>query len=578
MGNGTMDDRALRRLVERCDRRGYPALKELRGAYRLGDFELSVDRVQGDPFAAPSKLSAFVPHDVAGFSADLFDTPRKRTAFEDYLVRAFGRELARESFKVHGSGKSGLLATSRPGPEILERTACVCGRDGFTVRFEAGLPANGRSVAGDGLALMLLELVPACVRRALFAAARPAGEARAVADLAEDQEELRVQVAKRGLVCFVADGSVLPRESGVSSRPMRKALPFESPESLRVEVDLPHRGRVAGMGIPRGVTLVVGGGYHGKSTLLKAIEAGVYDHVAGDGRELVATDPTAVKLRAEDGRAVHGTDVSLFIGEVPSGADVHRFRTADASGSTSQAASAVEALAAGARTLLMDEDTCATNFMVRDELMAAVVDRDHEPIVPFVERVRDLYDKVGVSSVIVAGSSGAFFGVADTVLQMDGYRAYDVTARVRSVCAERGVPAPEPAPGFVLPRGDRRLSVPVTRRSASHGGGGRGGAREGRVKSRARGLDEVQAGEARADLRLVEQLVDPEQLEALSLMVRLAVQRGLLETASLDEAARAAMDAVARGGLEALQEGRPACGLAMPRAQEVFACFDRLRV
>ena len=597
----------LRYQVESIDRRGYPALKELRGAYDFGGFELSIDHVQGDPFAAPSKLSVFVPHWTAGFPRDLSDTPWKRVALEDHLVRRFGAALARYSFKARGSGKSGLLGTSRPGQEVLERTACMIDADGVTLRFEAGFPANGRSVAAGELERMLLDYVPRCVKEALLFANLPEREVRAAVELAEDQHAIREELGRRGLVCFVADGSILPRESGVSSRPMHGARPFASPASLRVELDLPHRGHVTGMGLPRGVTVIAGGGYHGKSTLLKAIETGVYNHIAGDGREYVATDATAVKLRAEDGRSVRNVDISPFIGELPNRVDTASFSTDDASGSTSQAAAAVEAVEAGCRVFLLDEDTSAANFMVRDALMQAVVSRDHEPITPFVERVRDLYERAGVSSVIVAGSSGAFFSVADTVLQMDRYEALDITERAHRVSAEfaaaaageggkeRATGAEETAEAEAAPR-VARYGNPGRRLAGGRGGdsrgerggdrGGRGdhgdrrgrGGRDDRLKVRASRLDSLQVGGLSADVRLVEQLVDFEQVDALAQIVRVCVERGLLTGGTVREAVDELADLLARGGLEAFcDHGAPECGLAMPRTQEICACLNRLR-
>ena len=299
---------------------------------------------------------------------------------------------------------------------------------------------------------------------------------------------------------FVADGSVLPRESGVSAPPMRGAEPFVSPESLSVELDLPHRGRVRGLGLRRGVTLIVGGGYHGKSTLLKALQEGVYNHVAGDGRELVITDATAMKLRAEDGRVVQGVDISPFISNLPNGRDTRVFSTEDASGSTSQAASTIEALEAGVRALLIDEDTSATNFMVRDALMEAVVAADHEPITPFVERVRALWEEQGVSSVIVVGSSGAFFPVADCVVQMDRYRAFDITERVREVCREHGVEAlPARSATAAGAFGDGRVarSIALPAKAFRRDERGRG------AKVHAHGLDSFSVGSSEVDVRLV---------------------------------------------------------------------------
>lgn len=605
-------NRELERALASVDRRGYPAYKSLRGAYDFGDFVLSIDHVQGDPFASPSKMSARIPARVAGFEPQMHDAPHRRVALEDWLVRRFAAECARVSFKAGGSGKSGLIATSKPGPEVLARSACEVGSDGSVVlRFEAGLPAHGRTVDGRAAARMLLELVPQCVRQALPRDGRAMTEAHETVDLADDQHAVRQELDRLGLAAFVADGSILPRESGVSQRPLRDACPFVSPASMRVELELPHRGRVSGMGIRRGVTLIVGGGYHGKSTLLKALQEGVYNHIAGDGRELVITDATACKLRAEDGRAVHQVNISTFIDNLPDGRDTHAFSTADASGSTSQAASTVEALEAGARTLLIDEDTSATNFMVRDALMEAVVAAEHEPITPFVERVRSLWERCGVSSVIVVGSSGAFFSAADAVVQMDRYEAHDITDRVREVCRERGVPTLDANTGegsggktesrveacesldaraaareaFAEGRRMRLTAGSHTehrRRSGGKGGAAGKDARAERnaLKVRAHGLDEFSVGAISVDVRQVEQLVDTEQVATLAQMMRVALELELLDgTRTLPDIVDAVYARLEKDGWRALSSrGEAACGLALPRKEELFACLNRWRM
>lgn len=138
---------------------------------------------------------------------------------------------------------------------------------------------------------------------------------------------------------------------------------------MEISIDLPFGNSIRGMGIPEGVTLIIGGGYHGKSTLLQALEQGVYNHVKGDGREYVITRADALKLRAEDGRAVSHLDLSLFIHDLPNGKDTHCFSTEDASGSTSQAAGVLEGMEAETSCFLIDEDTSATNFLVRDAFM-----------------------------------------------------------------------------------------------------------------------------------------------------------------------------------------------------------------
>jgi predicted ABC-class ATPase len=587
----------LRNSIRGLDRRGYPAYKSLRGRYDFGDFELSIDHVQGDPFASPSKVSVFVPARQAGFPRAWTDDPYRRRALEDYLVRRLSAELSQRSFRVGGSGKSGLLATSRPGPEVLERTACEVSEAGVVARFEAGFPAAGRSILAEGLDTILLDLVPHAIRASLMARALPQDRLREAIDLADDQRFVRAELERLGLVSFVADGSILPRESGVSLRPMRGARPFSSPESLRVTLDLPHRGPTSGMGIPRGVTLIVGGGYHGKTTLLEAIQEGVYDHVAGDGRELVITDDTACKLRAEDGRCVHDVDVSPFIGNVPDGTDTRHFSTLDASGSTSQAASLVEDIEAGTRALLVDEDTCASNFMMRDALMQRVVDADHEPIRPFVGRVRELWERLGVSTVLVAGSSGTFFFVADTVIQMDAYQAFDITERAREACRDfRGwngherISSSDRGGGLgedSRSEGELDAIRQPRKRLLDMGGSGKSSrssrpqrGRRGsadRIKTRARGLEGFESGVVRADLRYVEQLADPEQVFALAQMVRWAQERRLLSSEPIDRIVDEIRLAISRDGLASVGEGCPSCGMAMPRVQEIYACLNRLR-
>ena len=599
----------LRRAIRAIDRRGYPACKALKGAYRFDSFILVIDHVQGDPFAAPSSLHVEVAHKEAGFPHALRAARCQRIALADYLTRQFAAALDRASFKAKGSGKSGLLATTRCGQEVLERSACDVGADAIVARFHAGFPAFGRSVNAEGLELMLLDLLPRCVERALLYRSLNAERVAQAVHLAEDQEALRGMLREEGLVAFVADGAVLPRESGVSDRPLRGAVPFASPETLRRTFELPHAGAVSGMAVERGVTLIVGGGYHGKSTLLGALQAGVYNHVAGDGREFVLADDTAVKLRAEDGRAVRDVDIALFVNDLPNGADTTSFSTLDASGSTSQAAAVVEGLEAGARLFLVDEDTSATNFMVRDALMQKVVVRDKEPITPFVERVRDLYEQAGVSTVLVAGSSGAFFAVADRVIQMDCYRAFDITDRVREVCAEftadvaagagdvagagvaaradagaagfaadvaASASAPRP---FRMPRFDR--AVPSLRGAADARGGrhqgrqSRGG-RE-RMKVKARGRDTVTLGRTDVDVRYLEQIADAEQTTALAYLMRHVLEDAAGGTRTIAEAMRLAGALLDERGWQPFCGSYVPCGLARPRSQELAATLNRLR-
>ena len=557
----------LLRTLRSIDHRGYPAYKSLKGSYDFGTYVLHIVHVQGDPFAAPSDLAVTVRPQDARWPKGACGRYETRVALQDMILRRFSAKLSSISGRAGGSGKSGTMIASRPGQEILDRSACQLDRaGGVTLRFYAGFPAAGRTVLAGELEKMLFRFLPDVVRETACAAAWQSGTVQSVLDLAEDQAFLRAELEKRSLCAFVADGAILPRESGISQKPMQDALPFRAPEEDRITLELPHRGTISGMAVRRGITLIIGGGYHGKSTLLKALELGVYNHIAGDGREYVVTDDSAVKVRAEDGRCVNGDDISLFINHLPNQKDTTAFFTENASGSTSQAASVVEAMECGARTLLMDEDTCATNFMVRDALMQKIVSDEEEPITPFSGRMRALYEKSGVSTVLVAGSSGAFFGRADTIIQMDRYEPKDVTARVRALVPfQKGEAADGPD---ICPDQKRRFPRP-----------GRDFDEErGRVKHKSLGTDGFLIGHGETDLRLVEQLADREQSECLArtfLLMAKGKMNGRNNVASLVRGWELDFQREGFGMYE--ENGHIPGDLARPRKEELAAAISRCR-
>src|ERR687889_2064316 len=423
----------LRATLDRIDRKGYGAYKDLSGSHDFGSFTLSVDRVQRDPFAPPSLIRIRTGENA--FDRDLFADPVRRVAFEDFLTRNLEKVLGRVVRGNRGSGGSGRVEIQRTSQVVLPRTSMVVEPGYVEARMAVGLPARGRSVDASAARTVLLEELPEVVRRGLDPA--PEGgvdveRAKHHVEWVEDAYHLRGLLPGLGLVAFVADGAVLPRESGASDRPLREgAVPFGSPEEHRVEVELPNKGVVSGMGVAEGVTLVVGGGFHGKSTLLSALSWGVYDHVPGDGREYVVSRANTVKVRAEDGRSVAGVDISGMIGDLPGGRPTTSFSTPNASGSTSQAANIAEALEIGSSLLLVDEDTSATNFMIRDERMRELVSK--EPISPFIDLVRPLHRALGVSTVVVVGGVGDYLDVADRVILLEDYSPSDATPRSREV-------------------------------------------------------------------------------------------------------------------------------------------------
>ena len=566
MPTGTEDD--LRRTLRRIDGRSYPAYRDLKGNWRLPLYTLAVRRVQGDPFAAPSSLAVILDPAAAGFEAAAFSTPSRRVGLSCLLARTLAAAARGTRGRRAGSGKSGEIGMADPGQVVLANTAVVVGNNGAVeARFTVGLPAAGRRVLGRAAERLLLDTLPALIERSLPARAHPPADIARHVEANEDADFLRGQLDARALVAFLADGSLLPRRSGVDDRPLAgdRATRFESPPSLRVTLERANGPPVAGMGIPRGVTLLVGGGYHGKSTVLDAIARGVYNHRPGDGRELVVTDPTALRVQAEDGRSVSGVDISPFIGTLPGGQDTTAFSTPNASGSTSQAAAIVEALEAGSRLLLIDEDTAATNFMIRDRRMQALVKSDDEPITPFIDRVRSLHEDTGTSTVLVIGGSGDYLDVADRVLAMIRYRPHDVSRAAQDVAATHPTGRLASSHSVVWPS-RHRFPDP---RSISP----RRGRRARYIKVRDRRT--VDFGSDRIELAGVRQIVSRSQTRAIALAIDHA-RKFMGEGMALEDILESLGESLDRRGLDVLDSDRRG-DLAVPRIQDIAAALGRLR-
>jgi len=573
--------------LRRIHHKSYGAYRDIAGSYAFEGGSLHIDRVQRDPFADPSKLRLRVPMQQAQHPPELRDTRIRRTALGDCLARTF-RDQASRSQNRRGSGKSGLIFIDAGGQEVLERTAIRIEDDFVEARIQVGLPAEGRSVSGDLAEEILCETLPKLANRVLCWSALDQEAARSFVYCIDNQEHLRQQLQAQGLVAFVGDGACLPRISGADDRPLAShVVPFHSPPSLRVTLPLLHpqcrpsssesespleaHTQITGMGIREGITLIVGGGYHGKSTLLQALEHAVVSHIPGDGREWVVTRRDAVKIRAEDGRRVAGVDISPFIRNLPSGKSTTRFFSDDASGSTSQATNIMEAMESGSSALLLDEDTSATNFMIRDARMQALIHESEEPITPFLHRVRELETRFGLSTILVMGGSGDYFDVADCTVRMRDYLPEDVTQEAQDLAEH----APNPANVPQL----TAIQAPGQRSPLPQGFKASKGRRE--VNINARELDQLLFGTQLIDLRQWEQLFDRSQTRAIGYLLYWAAQHSIDGKRSLPEVLQDIEDHLDGDGLEQLdplhkQETHPGC-FARPRAQDIAAALNRLR-
>ena len=552
----------LKNELFKIDGKGYKAYKVLEGKYDFKKYVLSIDHVQGDPFASPSRVRIIIDNKIAQIPEELFDNKNKEIAVCDFLTRLFSKNIKNQSEKIFGSGKSGLIEISRCPQEILERTAIIRNKNFFEARFYVGFPARGRSVLARELEKIIFNIIPNIVENTFIYKNINKLNLINRVKLIEDQFYIRKNLKEKGLVAFVANESILPRESGVSARPLRNGKKFISPQALEVEFDTPNRGKIKGMGIPKGITLIIGGGYHGKSTLLRALELGIYNHIEGDGREFVITDESALKVRAEDGRAITSMDISLFINNLPNGKDTIKFNTENASGSTSQAANIIEAIESKSKVLLIDEDTSATNFMIRDDIMQQLVVKEKEPITPFIDVAKSLYKQLGISTILVAGSCGDFFDIADLVIQMDSYEPYEVTAKAKELSR-----------GKVSLRDDLDISIDFGRvldkGSISEGPKG--------IKIKTLGKDGLSINKENIDLKSVEQIVDGEQINTIGMTIKFIEDKYSGKDLTIEKIADEIEKDITKNliGIDNIKGGNGS--LAMPRKQEILCAINRLR-
>jgi len=420
-----MDTDSLYKLLRRIDGRGYKAYKQLQGiSYSTGNVRVKVVRVQGDPFAPPSIVRVEVPVNLAGMSA------RYPVPVADYLARVAYRLSKKYSLRGAGEGHSGEVRFPRPGPIILVRNSShiTRGGDGYRLilRFWIGLPSRRRRILGDVAERLLLDSIPRLAKEVSSRARDPM--VSEYIRVWREQEYIRSRLSERRLVSFIGDGSILPRACGGCEEPLKDAVPFESPPSLRVEFELPTGRIVSGMGVREGLTVIVGPAFHGKTTLLNAIGQGVWNHIPGDGRELVVTRRDAFWVQSENGRRVSCVDISPWIEYLPGLRDPSCWSTSNASGATSAMASLQEAVEAGSRIILIDEDWTATNFIHRDIWTEEVTGK--KTLLTISELAGSLKE-AGVSVVIVASGSDILLSSADTVIVMDEYKPVDATEYAR---------------------------------------------------------------------------------------------------------------------------------------------------
>jgi predicted ABC-class ATPase len=553
----------LRDKLLTLDGKPYAAYKGLEGAYRFERFVLFIDEVPVDPIGTPVPVRVRMDQAEAQVPRELWSTPARQAALEDFIGRRW-HDAARRVGRARG-GRGGIFIDPG-GQAILPRTNCALTEDSVEIRAHVVLPAEGRKASGRLSQPLWFEDLGQIADAALVFAPH-ASEAVRQVHVAEDYAVLRGLLAERGLVAFIADGAVLPRDPDGDRPALAHLVTFQAPPELSVTLEVPHRGSLSGLGIPRGVTVILGPAFSGRSTLLRAIASAVYPHVQGDGREYCTTVPDAVWILADGSRRIEGVNLTPFISVLPGGEDPARYHSPAAPPLIAQVASIAEALEAGTSLLLFDEDSTAPRLLARDPLWRYLRPEGKESVTPLADLVRPLYAESGVSTIIAGGTGSSLPAVADTVISMEAFRPSVVTAVARELSAQwPGVRVAE-VRGF----GGTHHRVPLGDSVAFLKGR--------RLKPEAVGTVSLSLGRDTVDLRALPQLADPAQIRALGAALILAAERGYLDgTRAIREILSLVEADMAAGGLDVLSpRDYPVGDYAQPRRQEIAAVLSRLR-
>ncbi|HEY8035792.1 MAG TPA: ABC-ATPase domain-containing protein [Methylobacter sp.] len=571
----------LQSLLASIADQSFQNIQKLRGSYRFPRFELSFIKMQGSPGANPASIASVkIALQDSKIPEQFLQTAECKLAVADFLIRRFRHGIDRFAQQNRGKDGSGSFNTIALSQKMLIRDSVLFDDDAVYLRFIISLPAKGQGGVFDAeQAWIMLNQELTAIVDACFFYQYYGEQTRMLLERFVDVQKTRAEIIRfmrqHDLVAFIANDAKLPRHSGVDDRPSmsESVKTFQSPASLQITIPLPDGRSITGMGIKEGITCITGGGYHGKSTLMQAILAGVYAHIPGDGREYVVTREDAFFIRAEEGRSVRDVDISSFISDLPNGLKTGRFSSDNASGSTSQAANIVEAIESGSRLLLFDEDTCATNFLVRDELIKKILDAAQEPIKPLYSTVRSLWRDHHVSMIFVVGGLGYFLQKADTCLLMDDYRCDDITSKVRDRLGAI-VEEDAPTPGFAISRRlttdnfdpayiNQRLNKMIPKR----------------IKDLRNAPRQLEYGMDLINLDAVEQIAEAPQILTIGYCL-LALRIKLKQSGNKLETIRFWLDwleeEISKHGLAVLEPDYPGT-LSMPRRYELAAAINRIR-
>lgn len=557
--------KALYQKIRSLDGKPYGTYKNLATReWDFGDFVLEFIHVQGDPYAPASRVLLRAKLATLGYAPEWGSDFEHRLALSDFLYRRLGR-MVQERYP----GKDAAVVFDTAGPEMLVRNSLWIDNGEIRACLQVRLPGEGRKIQAEPAAEILTMVIPDLVAAGLYYTQGDEPAMQRHYRVLAERREILAQLDGRGLCAFVPDGAVLPRASGLSELPLEGAVPFAAPAELAVTLNACGR-EIRGMGIPKGITVITGGAFHGKSTLLQAFVRAVYPHVPGDGREGIVVDDTALRVGVEDGRSVRGTDLSMFVRDLPGGISTKDFSTLSASGSTSEAANLLEAMEAGARTFLIDEDSSAVNFLIRDVRVRKLLGDEREPLIPLTDRIRSLAS-AGMNFILVAGACGDYLDLADNIIVMANYKAECAKSTVSSWKAEGLIGSTVNARPFAAYMQPLQKHV----RPAS--------AVERQVKVKLAGDSLLQIGFLVADTSRLVTLVDKQQRLGAGFMLLNMLQNAASNTAggsapasdSVAGVAQKLCDVVCNVGFRNLPQGMSR-EMSLPRAVDIACVAFRL--
>ena len=494
----------LKNIIQDINGESYKSYKSIEGEFLFNDYIFYVDHVQDDAFSSPSKMRVKIAQSAALFPDDTYFNRSREVALRDFITRRFYESIRTYSKADIELKESGSISIENPGQEILERSTAFIDQSYVEIRFTLRLPYSGNNVEGNLAEDILFNKLPKIINNSLLFENLDKEALYQHIKTYEDADFLRNELENLRLIAFVAEGSILPRRSDGSTLPieMDRAVPFVSPNNLKMDVELPNKGQITGMGLPRGITLIVGESGQGKSTLLNALELGIYNHIPGDGREYAVSNPNSVKIRAEEDRNIENVDISAFVSNHSSGKNIHSFSSENAGDYVSQAANVTEAIEIGADVLLIDEDTSASNFLIPEQSSSEGNAEINETITPFVDQARNLYSGYMVSSILVIDGPGNYFDIADFVIRMTNYEAQDITLETKKMADKNRIPRNDIYFGTIPER------IPLVE-SLDPGNGIQS------IEISPKAINYIEFGSSLIDLSFIEQVVSINQMKAI---------------------------------------------------------------